>query len=72
MSGAHVDSEFLRGIMRQMVKDAGSQKAAAEIMRISPQYFNDAVRGKREISAELAERMGFEKIVLFVNRRVQI
>lgn len=66
---SHLTADDVRGYMRRMVEEAGSQKDAAAILRISPAYFNDALRGKREISAGLAERMGFEKVVVFVNRR---
>lgn len=69
---SHLTADDVREFMRRMVKEAGTQKDAAAILRISPAYFNDAIRGKREISAELAERMGFEKVVVFVNRRIKL
>lgn len=69
---SHLTADDVRDYMRRMVGEAGTQKEAAAILKISPAYFNDALRGKREISSELAERMGFEKVVVFVNRRVAL
>ena len=68
----HLDAEYMRDLLKRCAVEAGSQKEAAAILKISPQYFNDVVRGKREVSAELAERLGFEKVVSFVSRRIKL
>lgn len=41
------------------------QKDVAERLGISPQYLCDVLKGRRDISAHLAERLGYERIVAF-------
>lgn len=43
-----------------------SQKKLAARLGISPQYLCDVLKGRREISAELASRLGYERVVTFV------
>ena len=42
-----------------------SQKDMAENLGVTPQFLNDVLRGRREISYRLAEAMGFRRLVLF-------
>jgi transcriptional regulator with XRE-family HTH domain len=43
-----------------------TQKDVAKDLGISPQYLSDILKGRREISAEVARRLGFERVVTFV------
>jgi len=43
-----------------------SQKVVAAELGISPQYLSDILKGRREISTEVARRLGFERVVTYV------
>lgn len=45
-----------------------SQKEVAATYEISPQYLSDILNGRREISAVLAERIGYQRVVTFVKK----
>jgi plasmid maintenance system antidote protein VapI len=54
--------------MPNKVKDAilarlanSSQKDLAAELGISPQYFSDIIREKREISPKVAEKLGYQR-----------
>lgn len=40
-------------------------KQAATALGISQQYLSDLINGKREISAQVAEKLGYRKIVRY-------
>lgn len=46
-------------------QELGSQKALASELGISQQYLSDIFLGKREISFQLAEKLGLKKIIYF-------
>jgi hypothetical protein len=52
-------------VLRKLVKECGSQKAAARKLRISAQYLNDVLQGRREMSEALASKLGFKRVVTF-------
>ena len=43
-----------------------SQKELADELGISPQYLSDVLKGRREISAQLASKLGYERVITFV------
>lgn len=43
----------------------GSQKKAAAKIGISPQYLNDIIHGRREVSPQVAEFFGYTRLCLF-------
>lgn len=51
--------------LKRRIGIEGSQKAAAEVLGISEQYLSDILHGRREVSANVARAMGFERIVSF-------
>jgi plasmid maintenance system antidote protein VapI len=55
----------VRRRLAKAVADAGSQKAFAEQCGLSPQYINDCLRNRREISGKLAECLGLKLRRLF-------
>jgi DNA-binding transcriptional regulator YdaS (Cro superfamily) len=57
------------GYLRKVVAANGSQKETARVLCISPQYLCDILAGRREVSAEVAELLGFERVVSYVERR---
>jgi transcriptional regulator with XRE-family HTH domain len=58
--------QFLTAI-RQKCKP--TQKDFAERIGMSPTYISDVLSGRRDISEELANRLGFEKCVLFKRKK---
>lgn len=48
---------------------SSSQKVVAEQYGISPQYLNDILKQRRDISATLADRLGYRRRVEFVKKR---
>lgn len=51
--------------LTKQLKLAGSQKALALKLEVSPQYLSDILSRKREISHEFARKLGLEKRVRF-------
>lgn len=43
-----------------------TQKRVAIALGVSPQYLCDIIKGRREISEQVAEKLGFERVVTFV------
>lgn len=65
-----VDSrKNISDVLRQVVAANGSQKETARVLCISPQYLSDILAGRREISAHVAEGLGFERIVTYADWR---
>lgn len=58
------EAEMLAVIEKRM-KESATQKALADEIGVSPQYINDVIRGRREISNELAKKFGFRRRVVF-------
>lgn len=45
--------------LQTLVEVLGSQKVAAISLGISTQYLNDLLRGRRNVSEEIASKLGF-------------
>lgn len=52
--------------VRDQIRRHGSQRAYAAHVGISQQYLCDVLNGRRDISAELAALLGFERLVVYV------
>lgn len=52
-------------LLKGVVYDMGSQKAAAKSLGISPQYLADVLMMRREVSANLSATLGYDRIVRF-------
>lgn len=59
----------LLAIIQKQAYEAGSQKALALEKRISPGYLSDVLCQRREVSAQLAAKFGYRKIVSFERLR---
>lgn len=46
--------------LKKMCEQAGTQKAVAEELGITPAYLNDILRERREVSDFMAHKLGFE------------
>jgi hypothetical protein len=52
--------------LKKRIDEAGSQKAVAEEMGISPSHLSDVLAGKRNLGEELLEQLGYEKVIVHV------
>lgn len=55
--------------LRERIKTAGSQAAAAHELGISPSQLSDVLNGRREISDGMLKKMGFDKVVIHVKKQ---
>lgn len=60
-----MDNDDMVKKIKNMVKEFGSQKLAAFQLEISEQYLSDIVNGRREVSDEVAKKLGFQKLVVY-------
>jgi hypothetical protein len=51
--------------LENMVAKSGTQKAVAEMLSISPAYLCDVLQGRREVSENLARRIGYRRVISF-------
>ena len=70
LAGQRIATEYdVHVLLSGLVERAGSQKAVADSLGVSRAYLSDVLLGRRPISAELAGRMGWKKIELFVQKK---
>jgi DNA-binding transcriptional regulator YdaS (Cro superfamily) len=50
--------------LEKHVKRAGSQKDAASVLGISPQYLNDLLLGRREASEAILQKLGLRRVIV--------
>jgi DNA-binding transcriptional regulator YdaS (Cro superfamily) len=55
--------------VRRLIRLVGSQKQAAIQLGITPQYLNDILHQRREISTRVADAMGYDRIVSYRTRK---
>ena len=60
-----VNQKYMRQVITNAVIMAGSQAVVAEKVGVSRQYLGDVLHGKREVSANLAEKFGWKRMVVF-------
>ena len=54
--------------LKQMLGES-SQKDVAKRLRLTPQYVNDVLHKRRPISAELAKKLGYKRVIVFERAR---
>lgn len=59
----------MRWKLEQMASFYGSQDALAHHLDISPQYLCDILKGRRAVSGNLAQRIGYRRIIGYVEER---
>ena len=57
--------EMVKVLIQKRI-DAGSPAIAADELEISRQYFNDMIRGRRDISDNVARKLGYRRVMFFV------
>ena len=58
----------LRDIIFTLIAEHGSQTAVARNLGISTGYLGDILHGRTEISADVAGRLGFDRIIVYTRR----
>lgn len=52
-------------VLKEYVREAGTQRAAAESLNITPQHISDLMRGRRDISENIAKQLGYTRMIIF-------
>ena len=63
-----IDETELVRVIHGIVEKEGSQVAAADYIGISPAYLSDILAGHRHISADVAERLGYSRKVIYIEK----
>ncbi len=53
-------------LIRDRVREAGTQRAIARELRISEAHLSDILKGRRGVSPNVAARLGLEARVVFI------
>ncbi len=53
-----------RKTLEQVVKEAGTQRAAADKLDISQQYLCDLLSGRRPFSEKMLAKLGLESVIV--------
>lgn len=56
-----MDKTTILKMLQRLVKERGSQKAAAESIGVKPSYFNDVLQGRREPGPAILSALGLKK-----------
>jgi DNA-binding transcriptional regulator YdaS (Cro superfamily) len=64
-----LDSDGVRALMRQACNEAGTQKAWAEKIGVSPGFVSDILKGGREPSGAVLRAPGLERAVMYRRAR---
>ena len=67
MDRTMIDKREMLHIIREYVNSYGSQKWAAEELGISPQYLDDVLNLRRDISDDLSRKFGYARVSWFVD-----
>jgi len=58
--------EQLLAKLRAAVNEAGSQAKLAKVLGVNPQYLNDVLMERRDISKTFAEKIGYMRLEVYV------
>jgi len=52
-------------VLKKYVDFKGTQKLAASMLGITPQYLCDILQGRREVSENVAAKLGYDRVVSY-------
>lgn len=55
----------MRSVLQAFCKNAGSQAQAARLLKISRAHVSDMLRGRRDISENIARKLGYRRVVMY-------
>ena len=61
----NISKEKAIELIKKIVHEEGSQFKAARRLDISPAYLGDIIKGNRPISASVAQKLGFKRVVSY-------
>lgn len=64
----HIDTKSMFEKLRKFINSFETKKAAAEFLGISEGHCGDLFHGRRTLSDKIADKMGYAKVVLFVEK----
>ena len=53
-------------VLRDMVTRAGTQKAVARDLHITPSRLCEVLNGRRDVSKSLADKLGYRRVKVFI------
>lgn len=56
-----IDEDEMLDVLRNFVREAGTQKAAADRLGISATFMSDMVKGRMPISGSVAKKLGYQR-----------
>ena len=65
-----VDEKEMVRMLKEYIKERGTQRVAAMDLGISPAFLSDMILGKREVSDSVARKFGFSKVYMFMPLKV--
>ena len=57
------------GVIADLVQEWGSQNSVAARLGVTPSYLSDIRSGRREVSAEVARKLGYRREVFFTKEK---
>lgn len=63
-----MDNDWLINLLYSLIADLGSQKAVAKKLKVSQQYLNDVLRGRREAGDKILHPLGLKKVISYEYR----
>lgn len=63
-----MDNKWLVNHLYLLIAELGSQKAVAKKLKISQQYLNDILRGRREPGDKILKPLGLKKVISYEYR----
>jgi plasmid maintenance system antidote protein VapI len=63
-----ITQEEARKLVRNLVDELGTQTAAAEALKVSKTMVSDILSGAREVTDNIAHKLGYKKVVKFVKQ----
>lgn len=64
--GKQYTTADMRWKLQQLAAHYGSQDKLAQRLGISPQYLCDVLHGRRALSGRVAKRLGYERVIRYV------
>lgn len=65
MSKPKINEIGVRSMLRRQCRAAGSQKAWADLHKVSESFVSDVLRGRRDVSDYMASCLGLQRVIMF-------
>jgi predicted transcriptional regulator len=65
MAKQEITQDEIKGIIEDMVQKWGSQRKVADHLGISAAFLSDIINGNRPVSNQVAQKLGYKKVVKY-------